>query len=418
MSGKAGKSQSVAVPARLHGLDALRGGLLLLGVVQHATAPYIPIDHYSEVLDIRHSMAIGCLSFVSHIFRMIAFFVLAGLFARMSLHRLGTIGFARDRFKRIFVPLVVGWVAIVPAMVALFGWALVRSYGLAGLQGELGPQATIHADGIPLQHLWFLYILSLLCALTVLAKLVMDKLDPAGRLSGMAHGLARRALSTPFAILALAAPTTLVLATTAGWTVSSGVPTPNVGLLYVNRSLVIYGAAFAAGWAMHRQLDLAQTWARWWPWCLPTALVLSLVCYDLIGYHVHAPAPSHLDSLVEATLYAVTAWTWTFALIGLSLRFMSRASAARRYLADSSYWIYLVHPPLVLWLGDAIRTVGWPAPLKLVFTVGVAMLILLASYQLIVRHSFIGAWLSGKRREPAVTASALTGDHGASPAYV
>jgi peptidoglycan/LPS O-acetylase OafA/YrhL len=234
----------------------------------------------------------------------------------------------------------------------------------------------------------------------VLAKLAMEKLDRAGRLSGMAHGLARRVLGTPLAIVLLAVPTTLVLATTAGWSASSGIPTPNVGLFYIDRPLVIYGAAFAAGWAMHRQLDLAQTWTRWWPWSFAAALVLSAICWALTGlYSAGSLAPSPLVILGQAALYSLAAWTWTFALIGLSLRFLSGASAARRYLADSSYWIYLVHPPLVLWLGDAIRNVDWPAPLKLAFTVAAAVLILLASYQLLVRHSIIGLWLNGKRFE-------------------
>ncbi len=125
---------------------------------------------------------------------------------------------------------------------------------------------------------------------------------------------------------------------------------------------------------------------------------MSLICLYLSAYYPPGSPPTKaLNRLVPAALYAIAGWAWTFALIGVSLRFLSRPSGARRYLADSSYWIYLVHPPLLLRIGDAMRNLDWPAWLKLTLTVGIATPILLASYQLFVRHSFIGAVLNGKR---------------------
>ena len=47
-----------------------------------------------------------------------------------------------------------------------------------------------------------------------------------------------------------------------------------------------------------------------------------------------------------AASYTCATWTWTFAIIGLALRFLSNHSPVRRYIADSSYWLYLIHLPL------------------------------------------------------------------------
>lgn len=385
---------------RLHGFDALRGGLLLLGVVQHSTGPFVPLEQYWVLEDVNQNIAIGTLSFVIHVFRMTAFFALAGFFARMSVHRLGTPRFAQDRFRRVFLPFVVGWFAIIPLTLLISTWTLVESYGPEGLRSHLAPPASINANNIPLQHLWFLYVLSLIYAGVVVGRWLMRLVDPNCRLSNFAHRIARPILGNPLGILCLALPATIVMGTVPNWTTSVGPPTPNGGLFYVARSVLVYGAAFAAGWAMHRQLDLWPRWAQWWPWMLAVALAFTLASLVFsAAYPLGTQVPVRLLSIAQAATYSIASWTWTFALVGLVLRFLSGPSRARRYLADASYWIYLVHPPLLLLIGSAIRDLDWPAWIKLSFTVGTATAILLVSYQLFVRYSFIGAVLNGKRQK-------------------
>ena len=52
--------------------------------------------------------------------------------------------------------------------------------------------------------------------------------------------------------------------------------------------------------------------------------------------------------LAFAAAYGVAIWCWSFAVIGLAMRFLSRENARVRYVADASYWIYLVHLPVVV----------------------------------------------------------------------
>lgn len=391
-------AQAGTIAGRLHGFDALRGGLLLLGVFLHASGPFVPYEHLFVLEDVSRDATISTLMFVIHIFRMTAFFVIAGLFARMSVHRLGTRKFGLDRMRRILLPLVVGWFAVMPLTLLISTWTIVHSYGPEGLQTELAPPKTIDLNTIPLQHFWFLYVLSLLCAAVVLARLAMRTVDPDFRVSNHVHRALRGVLSNPLGVLLLAIPATLLLGLTPAWTVTIGIPIPNVGLFHVAKPLLIYGAAFAVGWAMHRQLDLAQMWTRWWPWNLTLAIVFTVLSVALaLIYPLGAPSPGPMNSLTQAAAYSIAGWTWTFAMIGLVLRFMSGPSPARRYLADASYWIYLAHPPLLLVVGDAMRTLDWPAWPKLLVTVGICVLILLVLYQLLVRHTLIGAVLNGRR---------------------
>ena len=72
-------------------------------------------------------------------------------------------------------------------------------------------------------------------------------------------------------------------------------------------------------------------------------------------------------------LYALAIWTSTFAVIGLALRFMSGFSPVRRYLADASYWLYLIHMPIVMALQVTVTQLNWPRQIKFAAILVVAL---------------------------------------------
>ncbi|WP_426025492.1 acyltransferase family protein [Brevundimonas sp. TSRC1-1] len=112
---------------RLHGLDALRGAALLLGVVLHGSMSFFPTQIWI-VGDAQRSVWASGLFFVIHLFRMTTFFLIAGLFAHMMLGRAGVWGFVKNRLVRIAAPLAVFWGPVLTAIVVVLIWN-------AGLQG-------------------------------------------------------------------------------------------------------------------------------------------------------------------------------------------------------------------------------------------------------------------------------------------
>ena len=103
--------------------------------------------------------------------------------------------------------------------------------------------------------------------------------------------------------------------------------------------------------------------------------------------------------LISAVLYAPALWVSTFAVLGLALRFMSGFSRTWRYLADASYWLYLIHLPLVMALQVALSQLDWPGLIKFAVILVVALPPMLASYHLLVRFTVIGVVLNGRRAE-------------------
>ena len=91
------------------------------------------------------------------------------------------------------------------------------------------------------------------------------------------------------------------------------------------------------------------------------------------------------------------AWLMTFGSIGLSRRLLSRESKTLRYISDSSYWLYLIHLPLVILAQWLIRDLQIPAFLKFATITIVISALLLLSYEFGVRYTVIGKLLNGPR---------------------
>jgi glucan biosynthesis protein C len=79
----------------------------------------------------------------------------------------------------------------------------------------------------------------------------------------------------------------------------------------------------------------------------------------------------------------------------------------RRYVADASYWIYLVHVPLVMALQTVVAQWSLPWFVKYAAVLLVAFPIMLVTYRWLVRYTFVGAILNGRRYRAVATAGAV-----------
>jgi len=136
-----------------------------------------------------------------------------------------------------------------------------------------------------------------------------------------------------------------------------------------------------------------------WVVYVPSALVLTAVCLTLTKGPDFVPQFSGDKKLIFAALYALMLWLWTFGLIGMALRFIRKESRWVRYLADSSYWLYIIHLPLLLAIEGVVAKWVLPAELKLVLVVAMATSLMLLTYHWLVRFTWLGAWLNGRRRK-------------------
>ena len=96
-------------------------------------------------------------------------------------------------------------------------------------------------------------------------------------------------------------------------------------------------------------------------------------------------------------MYGLATWLMTFAMLGLFRQFFSNPSPTIRYLADSSFWLYLIHLPLQFEL--SMYLAPWEANGLLKFAIYnvLTFAISLPTYHYLVRPTWIGVLLNGRR---------------------
>src|SRR6185312_9467981 len=186
------ENKNVQPTDRLHALDAVRAYALLLGVVLHSVAGFLkdfPIPAWVDT----PSTTAGVLYYVIHLFRMSAFFLMAGFFARMVVERRGVKAFAKDRAKRIAIPLFLFGPVVLAVLIPL-GFVLgALAHGVdylqtVGAQMQSGQESAAQSGGAIdniLAHLWFLYYLLIFYALALGLRAVVHTVDPRAAIAGL-----------------------------------------------------------------------------------------------------------------------------------------------------------------------------------------------------------------------------------------
>jgi ABC-type multidrug transport system ATPase subunit/peptidoglycan/LPS O-acetylase OafA/YrhL len=389
---------------RLHALDAVRGFALLIGVAFHAALSFMPgwPPGIWAMVDNSPSQFLGDAAFVTHIFRMSLFFFIAGFFGRMLYHKLGARGFWKNRGTRIAIPLVAGWIVLFPAI------AFVWGKGLAKLLGGPPPAPPpMPDDFFPLTHLWFLYLLLLLYVAVIAVRAIVVRLDPAQKLRSLVDRAVSVSVGSLIAVFTLGIPLAAALAALPMWFYFQGIPTPDMSLIPNLPAMVGFATAFAFGWLVQRSSGALAAIER--RWTVHLVIATAATAWLLHTLHATPMATPGFTKNAFACLFGVAVWGWALGLTGAALRFLSNYSAVRRYIADASYWIYLAHLPVVaafqVWVGH------WPLhwSVKYPFILAASFAVLFLSYHYLVRPTFIGKLLNGRKypRKPGAVPGEL-----------
>ena len=381
-SGAGGQSQ------RFYDLDALRAVAMFLGIVLHASVFILP--EMQTLWPIYDAAAEGDPTYklvieTIHGFRMPVFFLLSGFFTALLWQRRSLRALLVQRLRRVGIPLAAGCFTVVPLSI----WILAYASGFREpYDFPLWVLPFVWLFG--LAHLWFLWYLLLLAAGFGLAvRLGLQFRHPVGCW-----------LAIPIAM----AVSLLMVEPIYGADNPMGIiPNPVV--------IIYYACFFLFGVFFYQR---GFTVRRWWMVALLPAAVAFYVGFQLLeqyladfegtlaGLDSEGGLPEafmfkHPLTLASALIEVVCAWLMCFGLMGLFRWAASRESFAVRYLSDASYWMYLAHLPLVM--AAQMLVVDWPIHYHLKFLLVCAgvTLVLLATYQLGVRYTFIGRALNGPR---------------------
>jgi glucans biosynthesis protein C len=336
---------------RYHGLDLLRSTALLLGVIFHAAMPVVTPEilglDQQDKLDGIPITILGVLMDWTNIWRMPAFFLLAGFFAQMVLMRKGPMAFLADRTVRIFGVLV--------TFCILF----------AMLSGS---------SPFELAHLWFLWFLTLMCLIAV-AAWYMPLQWVQGAASWLSASLRRLTL--------LIVP--VVVASLLG---REGISAPVPATVFDTRfgPFIYFWLFFLIGqvlWLGRARIDdLARlpVFGSLLIGSTCTFLALSVLAPSTMGFHLAGSA---------TTLMLV------FGLIGMTHALLNRPNRLVRFTVRTAYPIYIFHLWPAVILSISLMSAGL-GPMTTVLSSSIlTLLICLGAYMVMVRYTPLDWLFSG-----------------------
>ncbi len=363
-------------PQRLHYLDALRSTLMLLGLVLHSARPYSSGDW--RVNDPAQWAPLDVVGSVLHLFRMPAFFVVAGFFAMYLIGRRTTPQFIRERSRRTLVPFVVTLLTLN----VLQAWFVARQ-----VEGDTSPLWSSVVlpqlwDGSLVSHLWFLVCLAAYFALTAVAAPLLRRLGNA-RMPWSAN---RWGPSIAIFVLVAGAAFYRV-----GIAVVDKLTAPllheNVLGLIMPFTVLEYLPFFAVGLVLCAFPQVMDRFAR------VNFVVLGLALLGAAGVHFLAAEATTLQKALRLVSEVVLVWMIIRALFALFQRIANRPSPAVRYLSDASYSVYLFHHLVVIVAATLLIPVGLPPALKFFMVLATAAIVSLAAYHLLIRRSPLLSYL-------------------------
>ncbi|MEJ8841758.1 acyltransferase family protein [Lacibacter sp. H375] len=370
---------------RVYALDALRGIMMLLGLVLHAASTYSLKSEWGtwRSKDPDNNFPFLVLVEYIHAFRMPVFFVAAGFFGALLYYKKGPQALLKNRLQRIVLPFIAGVFIIWPLVQAAFTFSMAAFKGVANPYAEAWLSIKSLAF-IPFKmtHLWFLYFLAILALLCYLLAMLFRK-ETAFTISfNKATAYVLKNFRLRLVVVIACYFLMLVFMGTAG-IITSLTWIPNFVVL------LLYFVFFGLGWMIYKteSLQFLKTNSI----AQLTAATLLFIIADFVHWQ-----NTGWEYTVKQLLTAVSGTLFIFGFIAFFLTYFHSYSKRLSYLMEASYWVYIIHLPIIGFIPGLMADSGLPVFLKFVITLTVTSVLCMISYKYFVRGTFIGMFLNGK----------------------
>ncbi|WP_342113251.1 acyltransferase family protein [Pseudoduganella sp. OTU4001] len=330
---------------RLYFLDWLRICAFFLLVLYHTGMYYVTWDWHIKTAS--PSQILEPFMLLSNPWRMSLLFLIGGAAAAFLLQKLGGKGLARERSKRLLLPLIFGMFFIVPPQayfevvsdVAYQGsyFDFMKLY-VSGYNGFCDKNGCL--DLPTWNHLWFLPYLWIYTL--ILAAIGSSRVQAAGSWL-LRHLQGWKLFVLPIAFLA--AGRILLL--------SHWPHTHNLTADWHNHALSL--PMFLLGAAMAHQDGF---WQR-----LASVRFVALGAFftswaTIIGFYLMDETFQQTWLPLARCVYATCQWSGILAVCGFGYRHLNFDSAKRRYLTQAVFPVYILHQTLIICLAWAMKPAG------------------------------------------------------------
>lgn len=333
-----------------------------------------------------------------HRFRMPLLFFISGTVSYYMLQSRSGSGFLGLRFRRLFVPLLLGVLVIVPPQVYMERVTQGYQGNFWQFYAEMFRSGVYPKGNLSWHHLWF--ILYLLLYDILCAPLFVWWSSPAGKkwlqkLDILAQGKWIYLLMIP-----------------------SVISHAFLARMYWETNDLIHDYAYFPYWLLYvvagficiahpRLMDSLERNRR-------SSFTLAFVSIIVINYfRWNGLEPQHgwqgWAGWSFTALAVASAWMWVFAIVGYGKRYLNRKSRTLAYANEAVYPFYILHQTVIVILTFYLANLQEDIGLKFIFTVVVTCMISMSIFHVLIRPYGLMRFLFGMKpaaKRPEATTNA------------
>ena len=369
-------------------LDWLRI-LSILGVLFfHSAMPYVAEDSWHIKNHETSNLMMESNHFL-HLFRMPLLFFISGTVSYFMMQRRSSLNFIGLRFRRLFIPLLVGMFIIVPPQIYMER----LNNGFTGSYWQFYKTVfnfvPYPKGSFSWHHLWFIAYLFLYDIL--FAPLFAWMASPKSIF-----------LKAKLALLAQGKWIYLIMVPGIVWFVLLSSKYPETNDLAHDYCYFVYWLFFLlAGFICITQPLLMDSLERNRRFAL-TIGFLSLLLLDYLRWNKFDPLDTNSKNTLfiygSLALRPLIAWTWVLALVGYGKKYLNRKHKVLDYLNQAVYPFYILHQTVIVVLVYYIvQTQNESILSKYIYTVGITLFVTMGIYHLLVRPYALTRFLFGMK---------------------
>ena len=391
------KRKTMETSQRQTYLDWLRI-LSIIGVLFfHSAMPYVAEDNWHIKNHETSNLMMESNHFL-HLFRMPLLFFISGTVSYYMMQRRSALSFIGLRFRRLFVPLLVGMFIIVPPQIYM-------EWLNKGFTGTFWQFYKTVFNFVPYpkgsfswHHLWFiayLFLYDILFAPLFAWMISPKSIGLKNKLAYLANGKWIYLITIPGII----------------WYGIFSHEFPETNDLFHDYCYFIYWLFFLmAGFICIMQPKLMDSLERNRRFAL-TIGFLSLLFLNYLRWNKIEPGyeywPFHdaLFTNLFRALYPLVGWSWVLALVGYGKKYLNYKLKILDYLNQAVYPFYILHQTVIVVLTYYIvQTQNESILSKYLYTVGITFFITVGIYHLLIRPYALTRFLFGMKPKTAMKA--------------
>ncbi|MGJ3234247.1 acyltransferase family protein [Marivirga sp.] len=360
--------------SRIHGMDALRGIAMWLGVVLHAVIAYQNDPRGGWPKDVMSAASMDWIYHYLHSFRMPLFFLVAGFFADFLNEKIGLKAFVLHRYKRIVLPFILSVLVIVP--ICGFSFAIYRNIDDLGSSFFWGEVLKGSLNWTGFYHVWFLYYLIIIYIFYISIKFLIRNFSlPSVKFSEEVFFL--------LTIFLIAIQYFFFDTVVEPWT----------GLIPRPGQILYFGYFFMLGAFINNRHDFLFQLRN---------LRYSYLIFGFVLLYITRTYGDELNHLLFSILISMQTMLFVLGHIAIFMDVFNRESKYLRYFSDCSYWFYLIHFPIIILLQLFLLKYEVSLYLKVSFIIFFTTLFSLITYHYFIRYSWVGTLLNGKKTKEKI----------------